>query len=540
MEVGFPQDVESVLKLASSLVSQSGRGLFKSAFLAGSFAKQDPSRPPDRRGAGTSDVDVRFVPNDDPELLARLYPDSPTSLRKFAARDERATLVAEWEARLRETTARHIDIDVGFPLEGSKVLDFWSQSEGPLLPALVTAPSANEAYRDAALRHQIDLRRYSSGLTKRVAQLLEQADMDLTEKLRLRLARFEGRPLDFTGERWKAMLADIREARAVALNQYKELVRSELRTLSTMEGAREVSLLQASIPIEITFAAVAADQLRAIITSSPFQGRFLRDWFSTLEAGDQQRLTTALQLGMVNGEPAEDIVRRVVGTRKNQYTDGILSITRRDAQAIVRTAVNHVSNTARSYVWDANSDIITARIWVSTLDGRTSAICRARDGHGTAVGDNPLPEGVQPLKPAGAKPPAHFGCRSVMVAYIDGVGLLGNRPTVTDTRTRVKREIDFRRMAKEQGKPIQDIRKAWAAENVGRVPAATTYQDFLKRQPAGFQDEVLGKTKAKLFREGGLNVDQFVDRAGNELTLSQLAERKPDAFRKAGLDPEKF
>jgi len=63
---------------------------------------------------------------------------------------------------------------------------------------------------------------------------------------------------------------------------------------------------------------------------------------------------------------------------------------------------------------------------------------------------------------------------------------------------------------------------------------------LLKRQPASFQDEVLGKTKAKLFREGGLNVDQFVDRAGNELTLSQLAERKPDAFRKAGLDPEKF
>ena len=401
-------------------------------------------------------------------------------------------------------------------------------------------PTANEEYRDAALRHQIGLRRYSSGLTKRVAQLLEQADMDLTEKLRLRLARFEGRPLDFTGERWKAMLADIREARAVALAQYKELVRSELGTLSAMEGAREVSLLQASIPIEITFAAVAADQLRAIATSRPFQGRFLRDWFKTLEQVDQQRLTQALQLGMVNGEPTEDIVRRVVGTRKNQYTDGILSMTRRDAQAIVRTAVNHVSNTARSYVWDANSDIITARIWVSTLDGRTSAICRARDGHGTAVGDNPLPEGVQPLKPADAKPPAHINCRSVMVAYIDGVGLLGNRPTVTDTRTRAKREVDFRRIARETGKPIQQVRADWAGRNVGRVPSSTNYQDFLTRQPAAFQDEVLGKTKGKLFRDGGLKVDQFVDRNGNELSLAQLADTKPEAFVRAGLDPEDF
>ena len=400
--------------------------------------------------------------------------------------------------------------------------------------------TANEVYRDAALRHQIDLRRYTAGVTKQVARLLEEADRDLTERLRTRLARFEGRDLDFTGERWKALLTDIRGARAAALAEYKTLVRDELGQLAVLEGQAEIDLLQSSITIEVGFMAVNADQLRAIVTSSPFQGRFLRDWFSTLEAVDQQRLTTALQLGMTNGEPIDDIVRRVVGTRKNAYADGILSMTRRDAQGIVRTAVNHVSNTARGYVWDANSDIITAKVWVSTLDGRTTAVCRARDGHGSPVGDNELPADIPLLQPKDAKPPAHFNCRSVMVAYIDGVGLLGNRPTVTDIRTRAKREIDFRRMAKEQGKPIQDIRKAWAAENVGRVPSATTYQDFLKRQPASFQDEVLGKTKAKLFREGGLNVDQFVDRAGNELTLSQLAERKPDAFRKAGLDPEKF
>lgn len=401
-------------------------------------------------------------------------------------------------------------------------------------------PTFNEEYRDAALRHQIDLRRYTAGVTKRVAQLLEEADRDLTERLRTRLARFEGRDLDFTGERWKALLADIRGARAAALAEYKTLVQDELGQLAILEGQAEIDLLQSSITIDVAFMAVSADQLRSIATSRPFQGRFLRDWFSTLEAVDQQRLTTALQLGMTNGESVDDIVRRVVGTRKNAYADGILSMTRRDAQGIVRTAVNHVSNTARGYVWDANSDIITAKVWVSTLDGRTSAVCRARDGHGSPVGDNELPADIPPLQPKGAKPPAHFNCRSVMVAYIDGVGLLGNRSTVTDTRTRAKREIDFRRMAKEQGKSIQDIRKAWATENVGRVPAATTYTDFLKRQPVSFQDEVLGKTKAKLFREGGLNVDQFVDRAGNELTLSQLAERKPDAFRKAGLDPEKF
>lgn len=403
-------------------------------------------------------------------------------------------------------------------------------------------PTANEEYRDAVLRHQIGLRRYSAGLTKRIAELLERADRDLAEKLRARLARFarEGRELDFTGERWKALLADVRAARDAALQQYAELVRGELRELSVQEAAQELALLEAAVPIDFHFAAVAADRLRAIVSSRPFQGRLLNDWFKVLKATDQARLTQALQLGMTNGETTDEIVRRIVGTRRNKYADGILAMTRRDATAIARTAVNHVSNTARNYVWEANSDVITARIWVSTLDGRTSAVCRARDGHGSPVGDNELPPGVPPLKPKDVRPPAHVNCRSVMVAYIDGVGLLGNRPTVTDTRTRRRREIDFRAEARRTGKSIQEVRREWADANVGRVPSSTTYQEFLSRQPAAFQDEVLGKTKGKLFREGGLTVDQFVDRAGNELTLAQLAASKPEAFVRAGLDPDAF
>lgn len=400
--------------------------------------------------------------------------------------------------------------------------------------------TANEIYRDAAIRHQIGLRRYSAGLTKRVATLLEQADRDLTEKLRARLARFEGKPIDVTSQRWKALLADIRGARDQAMLEYRKLTRTDLQKLGVMEGNREVSLLQTSIPIDVTFATIPADQLRAIATSKPFQGKLLGTWFKELATGDQRRLVGAIQLGMVQGEPVDDIVRRVVGTRKAAYADGILATTRRDATAIVRTAVNHVSNEARANVWDANSDIIDARIWHSTLDGRTSAVCRARDGHGTPVGDSKLPDGVPALVPAGAAPPAHFNCRSIMVAYINGVGLVGNRPTVTDTRTRAKREIDFRAEAKRTGKSIKQVRADWAAKNIGGVPASTNYQDFLGRQSASFQDEVLGKTRGQLFRKGKLNVDQFVDRQGNELSLAQLAETHPEAFSLAGLDPGDF
>lgn len=396
-------------------------------------------------------------------------------------------------------------------------------------------PTANELYRDAALRHQVGLRRYSTGLNRRIARLLEEADAELIEKLRARVAKFasEGKELDYTGRRWQALLADMRAARSAAVGKIRDLSEAELTELGMIEAQKELDLIDSALPIQLDLATVAAERLSAIATSKPFQGKILKDWFKELADTDAARLVQAIQLGMTQGETIDDMVRRVAGTRANQYADGILAISRRNATAIVRTAVNHVSNAAREEVWHANADIIAARIWTSTLDGRTSAVCRARDGHAAPVGDNPLPKGLKPLSPLGAKPPAHFNCRSTMVAYLDGVGMLGDRPTVTDKRTRAKREIDFRRISKETGKPIQQVRKEWADANVGRVPASTTYDEFLRRQPPDFQDSILGKTKGRLFREGGMQLDEFVDKAGNELTLKQLAATRPELFTKA-------
>lgn len=410
------------------------------------------------------------------------------------------------------------------------------------LPEVAADATANEIYRDATLRHQIGVRRYASGLADRVAKLLETADRDLTSQLRQRLARFkgEGRALDYTGQRWKALIKDMTDQRAEALAEASKLIRTDLAGFSVAEGSREVSILTAAIPIKLELATVAADQLRAILTSQPFQGRLLGDWFKKLKVDDGARLVQALQIGMVQGQPIDDLVRTVVGTRANAYADGILAITRRDANTIVRTAVNHVSNAARGYVWDANQDIIQAEIWTATLDGRTSASCRGRDGHGAPVGDNKLPDGVPPLSPPDVRPPGHMNCRSIMVAFLNGIGLVGRRPTVTDIRTRRQREIDFRAEAKRTGKSIQTIRAEWAAKNIGGVPAATTYQDFLMRQSVLFQNEVLGPTRAALFRNGGLKLDQFIDRAGNSLTLDELAKTQPEAFRRAGIDPAGF
>ena len=292
--------------------------------------------------------------------------------------------------------------------------------------------TANEVYLDAVLRHQIDIRRYTLGEIQRIRALLEEADRDLVAQLREMLSSFDlpaGRD-DFTIQRIRALLEDVRAARTATMEALRTGVEERLTQLAPLEGRHEEDVLLASIPVQLELATVRLAQLRAVVKRGAFEGQLLSQWFSQLAAQDQQRLERALAIGMTNGETLEQILRRVVGTRAGAYQDGILSISRRNAEAIVRTAVNQVSNDARAEVWDANSDIIEGERWTATLDGRTSAICRARDGQVFPLGEGP-------------RPPAHFNCRSVMVAVISGVGVAGERPYVVDTRRPDARRADF-------------------------------------------------------------------------------------------------
>ena len=74
------------------------------------------------------------------------------------------------------------------------------------------------------------------------------------------------------------------------------------------------------------------------------------------------------------------------------------------------------------------------------------------------------------------------------------------------------------------GIDVSDLPPRMRASIDGQVPEDINYDTFLRRQTAEFQNEVLGPSRADLFRDG-MAVDRFTDRAGNELTLAQLRQR---------------
>lgn len=82
---------------------------------------------------------------------------------------------------------------------------------------------------------------------------------------------------------------------------------------------------------------------------------------------------------------------------------------------------------------------------------------------------------------------------------------------------------------KELGIPAKDLPQTTrAARNAetklsGRVPARQTYPEWLRSQSAKTQNMALGPTRAKLFRDGKLTIDRFINDSGKRLSLKNLA-----------------
>lgn len=348
----------------------------------------------------------------------------------------------------------------------------------------------NEDILDASISHSVWLERYKTQNVNKILKILNKADADLIEQIAARMAKIEERGFDLgkaTTDRLIALQKAIaEEIKAIYRILYGEN-KQEMFDFADYEAdfnARiiEKSSLNSGVTVEL--ARPSKSQLNAIVTSQPFRGRLLREWYAGLETQAAQRINDAIKIGIVEGQTTDQIIRRIRGTKANKYQDGILEISRRDASAVVRTATAHVSDRASEEVYKANDDIVKGVKWVSTLDSRTSSICRSRDGKIYELDKAP------PI-------PAHFNCRSRKVAYLGEFKTKGNR-----------------------------------ASSGGPVPEDMLYGDWLRKQSKAVQEEVLGVKKAKLFREGGLAIDRFTDPTGKEYTLDQLKQRDSEIFNK--------
>lgn len=339
-------------------------------------------------------------------------------------------------------------------------------------------PTVNEKILEAQIKHSVYLERYKGGVLKKIIGQLNKTEADLMAKIASRLSVIEDRGFDIgpaSTKRLEKLLAEIVAKREQAYKVLGEMMLDELVEFAKYEADFQIRLSETA-GVQANFTMPSNAQLKAIVTAQPFQGRLLKDWAKSLGQDDVRRVHDAIRIGMTEGETTDQIVRRIRGTRAAKFQDGILETSRRSAEAVVRTAVAHTQNRARVEVYKANADIVRKLQYVATLDSRTTLLCASRDGKVYDLDRAPVL-------------PAHWRCRSTLVAYFEG-DEEGTRASVN-----------------------------------GPVPSKTTFSDWLKKQSVEVQEDVLGPTRAELFRSG-TNLEKFVDNSGKTYTLDELKARE--------------
>lgn len=333
----------------------------------------------------------------------------------------------------------------------------------------------------AFISHQIWLQRTASHEASLSAPFIQQ----MRQEIRDEVLKFGDDSR--TAARLNKMLSGLDDALHDIAGDWNSDLLNDLQELAQYEADWTVRTLKASV--NTNFITPSPEQVWSAIKFQPLAlDHKPIDFIKLLDSwteNETSRLVSGVKSGFVQGQTTRQIVKNVVGD------SGLINVSQRNATSIVKTAMNHVSTVAKDATYEKNSDVIEGYELVVTLDSRTSAICRGW----------PPGKVYKPTDKYQPKPPFHISCR-------------------TTTAPVVSSDFDFL--------DIGAKRAAKGADGGMQVDANTSYYDFLKSQPAWFQDSALGAVRGKIFRNSGMTPDEFraasVDGFGNPMTLKQMAE----------------
>lgn len=344
-----------------------------------------------------------------------------------------------------------------------------------------------------ATRHAAHLERLKAGDMNEIRRILREAQ----ERLLGRLARND--ITSWTRKRAEQQLAAfsdmLRESYTTgvipALNRH-------IRELAEYEAGFEVRSLD-NVALRHQFTLPSADQVLTAVRTNPLTmagpggGLLLADFIDDFTASNIKRTVGAIRSGFAQGQTTPQVIARLRTLE--------LPLEERGIRTMARTALQHVATQTREEVWRRNADIIKRVRIVATLDDVTSQQCQALDGQVFPIDEGP-------------RPPFHLNCRTTVVAVLDD-----RFAVLSEGATRSARDP-------ETGKVIS-------------APAKQTYYGWLKTQPSDVQDSIIGPTRGKLLRDGGLSSQRFAElnlgKQFEPLSIEQMRQLDPVAFSRAGL-----
>lgn len=260
--------------------------------------------------------------------------------------------------------------------------------------------------------------------------------------------------------------------------------------IASMEAAAIGSVIVGTVEIQAAEAAVAY----AAALAKPIQstGNFMVDFVKGWPAKDVEHINGAVRNAWGSGKTLMQTVREV-----GLQLDGK---SRDDLGMVIATATQNVATHARFETYARNPKVVKSFQWLSTLDRRTCLLCQPRDLQIFDLDYEPKPGKV------------HFRCRCSSSPVLD-------------------KKYDFLREG--------ETRASGGPSRTGQVPANEDYYTWIKSQPKDYQELALGVRRSQLLRDGGLTASKFrelnIGRDFEPMTLAEMREKSPAAFKRAGL-----
>lgn len=326
---------------------------------------------------------------------------------------------------------------------------------------------AEDYLAEEVLLTQIDMLRVSAGVTASVVQSLSALELVLLATL-VTVQTGRGRQ----DSRVSAAIASSKAEISKTINKivHDKTVSPAVKTVLETVAKKATKTIEKVSGTKATKPEVLKEPL--------IQGTPSSNWFSRQADETAFKYSGIVRQGAASGTS--------LSVLRSQVQD-LMAVTNRNAEALVRTSLLAASNQAHEDVYQANTDVIQGRKQVSTLDSRTSLTCAAYSGASWDMNNQPL-KGSPPFN---GGTPRHWNCRSVLVPLLkEGIGTGFESPT--------------------------------RASNTGPVSGNITFSVWLDGKSTGFQDSLLGKGRAKLWRDGKISLSQLLDLKGYPMTLEDL------------------
>ena len=358
-----------------------------------------------------------------------------------------------------------------------------------------------DKYVDEYVRRNSRVNRASAGEAIKAAQKFKKVNEKIAELLaKLSVDGFSAEAKrDVKRKIAKLLIDGFADAASDASSLASQLVEAEVNWQASTFSKYTTSVVN-TVPIESAIKAAA---------STAYQGKTFDDWFKEAGLKSNRKAASVIEAGFIEGKSIPQIHSEV-----KKLTGKFIP----ELKTLVRSNLLHASSLGREAMVEANDDIISGKLWNSTLDIRTTSdICGIRDQAKYDKSNKPIGHGLS----WGAGPgQIHFNCRSIQVPTIKGVDVSVQRPSIGSGDNYSSGDNLTRRGTVR--KPSKKNKDEGIFE-VKRKAPGTDYEKWLRSQNSDFVADALGsKEKAVAFNKGESLLSLVGDSIGVPTTVSKL------------------